>query len=149
MRVVLCCGDRNWDNFAKVYQTLKKENKRHKIDYVVEGGQESHRSNCGPNQSWTYGGDYQSKKAAQKLGIQVVECEANWDFHGRAAGPIRNENQLRLAMSIADISLDKADDDTGEYLLVLAFHSDIENSKGTKDMVNRAKNLRVKVKVIS
>ena len=47
---------------------------------------------------------------------------ANWKEHGKAAGPIRNRAMLDL----------KPD-------LVIAFHPDLESSKGTKDCVNEAR----------
>jgi len=55
---------------------------------------------------------------------------ADWDKHGRAAGPIRNRTMLDL----------KPD-------LVIAFHPDIEKSKGTRDCVNEAKRRGIPVEV--
>jgi hypothetical protein len=132
MRVILCCGDRDWMSFSKVLDVLSKENTNQKIDYVIEGG--------------ASGADYLSKKAAMKLGIQVIECPANWEYHHKAAGPIRNQQQLNIARKLLD--LDNWEHPKLEDLLVLAFHSDIKNSKGTKDMVNRAKKAGVKVRIV-
>ncbi len=36
------------------------------------------------------GADYWAKHAAAALGLLCVPCPADWDTHGRAAGPIRN-----------------------------------------------------------
>ena len=44
---------------------------------------------------------------------------ADWDRHGRQAGVIRNRQMIT----------------EGNPNLVVAFHADIERSKGTKDMV--------------
>lgn len=143
MRVLLCCGSRDWDDLKKIEKVLKREHNKTPITYLIEGGQESHRSDCGPDESWIFGADYQCRQVAQKLGIQVIECPANWDFHHRAAGPIRNQAQLQLGQWLCQHGYQ------GNFgLEVFAFHSDLKNSKGTKDMVNRAKKAGVKVKVI-
>jgi hypothetical protein len=62
-----------------------------------------------------------------------MEYPAQWHKYGRAAGPIRNQQMLA----------------EGKPDLVLAFHDDIDGSRGTKDMVNRARRAGVKVEVIS
>lgn len=54
---------------------------------------------------------------------------ADWGQYGKAAGPIRNQQML----------------DEGQPTLVIAFHDDLENSKGTKDMVKRAKKAEVPI----
>lgn len=58
---------------------------------------------------------------------------AEWGRYGRAAGPIRNAKQMR----------------EGKPDLVIAFHNNIENSKGTGDMVRRAKAAGIPVEVIT
>lgn len=128
---VLICGDRNWDDQKTVDQTLRElevelNGDGDRIEVVIEGGQVSYDGNR------RYGGDYQGKVAAMKMGIPVMEFVANWEYFKKAAGPIRNQWQL----------------DFGEPEMVLAFHSDIENSKGTKDMVKRAKKAGVRVRII-
>lgn len=158
MRVLLVCGDRNWKDEKKILRMLKKEHKKCPIDYLIEGGQKSQYEGSWGEPSWKgfYGADYLAKKSAKKLGIQTVECEALWDFHHKAAGPIRNQKQLDLACKLVDEEsqylqghrVDEFREKQSKYLLVLAFHSDLKNSKGTKDMVNRAKKAGVHVKVI-
>jgi len=54
-------------------------------------------------------------------------------IHGSAAGPIRNQRML----------------DEGSPTEVLAFHDDIEHSKGTADMVARAKKVGLQVTLFS
>lgn len=143
MRVILCCGGREWNKFEVVYETLKREHKNSPIDYIIEGGQRTF-----PNKNYKndYGADYQSKQAAMKLGIQVIECPANWEYYNKAAGPIRNQKQLELLNILGNIGLLQLDE--GIDTEVLVFHSDIKNSKGTKDMGNRAKKAGVKVRVV-
>ena len=149
MRVILCCGARDWDDLDKVCTTLEHEHKKHKVDYVIEGGQKWAEESGGFNQytGRCYGADYQSKQVAMKLGIQVIECPANWDFYKKAAGPIRNQKQLELLNLLSGVSLTGLENEDCDAE-VLAFHSDIKNSKGTKDMVNRAKKAGVKVRIV-
>lgn len=64
---------------------------------------------------------------------EILRFPAQWYKYGRAAGPIRNQQML----------------DEGKPDLVLAFHSDLEHSKGTKDMVTRARKAGIEVRVIS
>src|SRR5580692_6345193 len=104
MRIILCCGDRKWDDEEKIYRTLKHEHKKRPIDFVIEGGQSSIKeymsgSGLRPQDFRVKkcGADYLAKVAALRLGIQVVECPANWTKFKKAAGPIRNEKQLDLA----------------------------------------------------
>jgi hypothetical protein len=67
------------------------------------------------------GADRIAQQVGKELGIKVKEVNANWAAYGRAAGPIRNKKMLKL----------KPD-------LVIAFHNDIEKSKGTKNMLAQA-----------
>jgi len=57
-----------------------------------------------------------------RYGLEVLLFAAEWALYGRAAGPIRNQRML----------------DEGEPDEVWAFHPDLPQSKGTKDMVKRA-----------
>lgn len=132
MRIVLCCGDRNWNNYNRILKTLMQFHEKHRISYVIEGG--------------ASGADILSKKAAQSMGIQVIECPANWDFYKKAAGPVRNTKQLELLCMLHNLGTLGMDEDV--KVAVIAFHSDIEHSKGTADMVNRAKKANVKVRII-
>lgn len=68
------------------------------------------------------GVDMTADKVARKSGFHISSVPADWKTYGRAAGPIRNKQML-------DMGADA----------VYAFHQDIENSKGTKDMVNCAR----------
>jgi hypothetical protein len=79
------------------------------------------------------GADTIAKRAAQRLGIRVLPFRADWRRYGRSAGPIRNQLML----------------DEGKPDLVLAFHEDLARSKGTKDMISRARAAGVEVKLIS
>ena len=73
-----------------------------------------------------------AKYLGSKHGFEVEDYPANWNLHGRAAGPIRNKQML----------------DEGKPDIVYAFHPNISESKGTKDMVRQAKNRGIETIVI-
>lgn len=76
------------------------------------------------------GADTIAEELAYSLDIDAEIYPAQWNTFGRAAGPIRNSQMLL----------------EGKPDLVLAFHDDLENSKGTKNMVNQAKKAGLPVK---
>jgi hypothetical protein len=76
------------------------------------------------------GADKLSTKAANLLELVVIEYPADWNKYGKSAGVLRNIEMLK---------------ETPDE--VWAFHDDIENSKGTKDMVSRAKRMGILVKI--
>ena len=67
------------------------------------------------------GADQLGGKIAESLGFAVVVVHAEWEKHGRMAGPIRNSKMLDM------------DPD-----LVLCFHEDIFKSHGSIDTVQKA-----------
>jgi hypothetical protein len=79
------------------------------------------------------GADRMSAEIANKFGYTIESYPARWDIYGRAAGPIRNQEML----------------DKGKPEFVIAFHKDLENSKGTKDMVKRASKAGIPTRVIT
>jgi hypothetical protein len=79
------------------------------------------------------GADILGKKIAQELNLPLLQFPADWVRYGRAAGIIRNQQMI----------------DEGNPTKVIAFHNNIEKSKGTKDMINRAKKRGIKVLLIS
>src|SRR5271154_144282 len=76
------------------------------------------------------GADSYGALAAEELGIPKIGVPADWKKHGNAAGPIRNQKML--------------DDHSPD--LVVAFPD--PESRGTWDMIRRAKKDGVEVKVI-
>lgn len=78
------------------------------------------------------GADIISGMIAEELGMEVLCFPAEWGKFGRSAGPKRNQRML----------------DEGIPDIVLAFHGDIGSSKGTLDMVKRAKDRGVPVEVL-
>lgn len=79
------------------------------------------------------GADTMARVEAERRGIPVLAFPADWRTYGRAAGPIRNRQML----------------DEGKPDLVVAFHSNIEQSKGTKNMVAQARKRGVPVQIIT
>jgi hypothetical protein len=68
------------------------------------------------------GADVRGEWAARFLGIPFQPFPAEWKKYGLAAGPIRNRQMLV----------------EGKPDLVMAFHDNLKNSKGTRDMLARA-----------
>jgi len=79
------------------------------------------------------GADKISGYLGRQHGYRVIPVTAQWEKYGDAAGPIRNQEMLDLY----------------KPELVVAFHNDIENSRGTKDMVTRATRVGIEVKIIT
>ena len=74
------------------------------------------------------GADSIAGNLATSLKMKVIKFPADWDKYGKAAGVLRNQQML----------------DEGQPSLVVYFHKDLENSKGTKDMVTRAISSKIK-----
>lgn len=74
------------------------------------------------------GADTMAKRWAWNRGVVVAEFPAEWDRWHRAAGPKRNQLMIEQ----------KPD-------LVIAFHDDLSQSRGTADMVMRALKAGVRV----
>lgn len=118
---ILVCGDRNWDNAPRMRAVLRHYWEIYAGFELIEG----------------------EARGADKLSRVLYESDwpegkvhpfpANWAKFGKAAGPIRNQQQL----------------DEGKPDLGLAFHNDIEHSKGTKDMVSRLEKAGIPVEVFT
>lgn len=121
---ILVCGSRDYDNYPKIYNTLKSYMTLSSLDsmykvVVIEG-------EC-------KGADLLAKKAALKLGYDVLAYPAEWDKYGKAAGPIRNAQMLT----------------EGKPDLVLVFHPNISKSKGTLNMINLTKKAGIKYEILT
>ena len=68
------------------------------------------------------GADSLADDVAKELGFERDPYPALWEKYYKAAGPIRNQQMI----------------DEGKPDLILAFHPNIQESKGTKDMIKRA-----------
>ena len=74
------------------------------------------------------GADLAAKQAAIIYGYEFEPYPADWTKYGKKAGPIRNQQML----------------DEGKPDIVVGFHENINASKGTKDMFNKAKKAGLK-----
>lgn len=125
---LLVCGDREWNQFAIVFRELDALWQDYIGDecndpdafLIIEGG-------CD-------GADIAARYWAQAKQVAWKEfpvTKDDWNKHGKAAGPIRNQQML----------------DEGKPDLVIAFHSNIAKSKGTWDMIKRANKAGIPVRI--
>ena len=112
---VLVCGDRLWNTYEPIHTRLARLPK----DTVIIHGA-------------ARGADTLAWSAAINLGLQVISVPAEWDKHGKKAGPIRNLKMLDM----------KPD-------LVIAFHKDLSRSKGTLHTLQNALKREIRVEVHS
>lgn len=106
---VIIAGSRNITSFAVVEAAIKQSG--FEITEVVSG-------RC-------RGVDLLGEDWAKRNGIPVKPFPADWDKHGKSAGPIRNMQMAEYAEAL--IAIPKA------------------HSKGTKDMIRRAEAWRLKI----
>lgn len=124
---MIACGDRNWTDKDKIIETLVD----YDPDILIEGE--------------ARGADKLSRIVAEEeLGLCVEDgtiepFSADWNQFRKAAGPIRNRAQLKRLLELRD---------EGYEIAVVAFHEDIENSKGTKDMVTISEKAGVEVEIV-
>lgn len=112
---VLVCGDRDWDDRETVRKWLKRLPSG---THVIHGA-------C-------RGADLQAAEVAEELGFTTQGYPADWEKHGKAAGPLRNREMLDL----------KPD-------MVIAFHKNLKKSRGTLDCVLEANRRGIRVELIS
>lgn len=105
--IILVTDDRNWSDRLTMETALSFH--RSKLELIINGK--------------ARGADRMSTLIARAWKIPYKEYPAEWDKHGRAAGPIRNCQML---------------DENYDVELVLAFHECIEKSKDTKHMIDYA-----------
>lgn len=149
---VLVTGDRDWDDWQAVYNVLNGYYADASCGWltvtaspfiVIEGG--AHGADRAAH-DWVFfcplHGEvvdlatydpmtYQDKPSG--MPVAHIRYDADWNQYGKAAGPIRNRVMLK----------------EGKPDLVHAFHDDLANSKGTKDMVTITKDAGVKVYLTS
>ena len=114
---ILVCGDRNWTNIDLIRKVLTLYEGIPGQDTLIHG-------NCS-------GADKLAGLIGSNMGFRVRKYSAQWNRYGKAAGPIRNQRML----------------DEGKPDIVIGFHDNIEQSKGTKDMLNRARKAGIPVEL--
>ena len=73
---VIVTGGRNYNDFAKVADVLDAM----KVTRLIQGG--------------ATGADALAREWAQAMKVECITVNADWERHGRAAGPIRNEEMI-------------------------------------------------------
>lgn len=124
---LLVCGDRNWEDRAYIFEVLGKIDAIFPVECLIEGE--------------ARGADVMARAWAQEKGRPYRMYPARWDLYrpppgsGRKnpAGPIRNREMLS----------------DGRPDMVVAFHGDLSQSRGTLDMVRVARAAGVPVKVFN
>ena len=79
------------------------------------------------------GADSLAASIGRELGFDTISFPADWARYRKGAGPIRNQQML----------------DEGKPTHVIAFHENLANSAGTKDMINKAMNVGLTVDLIT
>lgn len=115
MKIVVT-GDRNWEDRVTVETAMRLLMPVHDREGItIIAG-------------GARGLDTIAAEIAESYGYAVEIHEANWDLYGKAAGPIRNQEML---------------DKDPEF--VLAFHDQLEKSKGTRNCVKEAEKREIPV----
>ena len=110
MTRVLVCGSRDYQNYLTFAREMRHLESEHgPFDTIIHGG--------------ARGTDWMAHLYVGER-MEII-FEADWDKHGKAAGPIRNQRML----------------DEGKPEMVIAF----KGGRGTADMVRRAKAAGVRV----
>lgn len=79
---VLVCGGRNYVDIDKMNDVLSRQHRVVSFTHLIHGS--------------APGADSLADCWARENGIQRVVCPADWQAHGKAAGPIRNRRMLEL-----------------------------------------------------
>ena len=106
---VLVCGGRGFADFHLLEETLNSLD----ITVLISGG--------------AVGADSLAEHWAKKHEVTHVVMPAKWKLHGKAAGPIRNRNMIKLMPD-----------------LVVAF----PGGSGTRDMISVAKERNIPVQIV-
>lgn len=114
MKTVLICGDREWVASQENVAIIKRE-----LQKLPPGSRIIHGCCRGADST----ANFVALSMEETHNFQISGYPALWAAYGKGAGPVRNKQML-----------DENPD------VVWAFHRNIENSKGTKNMVEQAHN---------
>jgi len=112
---LLICGSRNWTSWSLIQNFLDKFKAQHGQFELIHG-------DC-------RGADKMGAYLANKMNMKVTAFPADWNTHGKAAGPIRNKQMI---------------DDKPDYVVAFKGHTSV----GTKNLINIARSANIKVEVI-
>lgn len=125
---VLVCGSREWTNEKAIEREFRK---------LPQGTTIIHGA-C------PTGADHLADKWAMKMGFSIRRYPADWEGEAaatgsaRAAGPKRNARMIREEHKSGD-----------SIAFALAFTPDLARSRGTKDCVERARKVGIRVTVVN
>lgn len=108
----LITGDRNWDD--QPYLNQKLISMLPKGTFIIQGG--------------ARGADLQAERFANVCGYPYARVPY-FGYLGRSGGPARNKVMLDLLLGLREV---------GYQVEVIAFHTNITTSKGTKNMIDQA-----------
>lgn len=114
---ILICGSRDWHDEPPIRLLVASLLEVYEKVFIVHGAQR--------------GADQLAGKIGLELELEVLSVPARWKEFGRSAGPKRNQRMLDL------VNPDR----------VFAFHEDIDNSLGTKNMVRLSAARKITVEV--
>jgi YspA, cpYpsA-related SLOG family len=106
---VLVCGDRNWKDREYIFDRLDEMRRLYGISDIIEG--------C------ARGADRIAEQYATARHLPLHHYPAKWNSYGKVAGIYRNGDMLR----------------NGKPDMVIAFHTALQQSKGTAHMVKIAR----------
>lgn len=113
---VLVCGSRYYNDPDKINHVLDALHARVGSRLLIISGGAA-------------GTDDYARQWAVNRKVDHLILYAKWDLHHRSAGPIRNRRMAKK-----------------KPRLVLAFHPNLDESKGTRDMIKVATDRGIKVK---
>lgn len=111
---VLVCGGRDFNDWEMLCEELT-DLWSHEVEAIIHGG--------------ARGADSLAGEYARAVGVDEIVFRADWERHGRSAGPIRNRQMLV----------------EGKPDLVVAF----PGGRGTANMIEQAMAAGVEVKIVS
>lgn len=111
MTRVLVCGGRLFDDYGYVFASLTRAHKQFGFSVLIQGG--------------ARGADTFARNWAYTSKVPQLEFPADWDTHGKSAGPIRNQQMIR----------------EGKPDLVIAF----PGGNGTANMIQQARAAGIRV----
>lgn len=114
---VLVCGSRKYQDRDRVFEVLDAVLAKKGHDILLITG--------GARGADEYAMDWAASRQVDHLVLYP-----RWNEHGKAAGPIRNRRMAKKNPK-----------------LVLAFAEDVDNTRGTRDMIAVAEKAKIKTKV--
>lgn len=122
-QVLVITGAQDWEDAETIKYALYPFRGRHTL--VLHGG--------------TKGADTIAARVARELGCTIIEKIPDRVKYGREAGTKRNQEMLLLAQGYAYSKIPT---------VILAFHTSVETSQGTKAFLKQAKSYRLPVMVV-